>query len=129
MLGGTTDSGVDLVALMLKVAGIAEDQDQDAMDGIRETFAEMSQTLERLKQNHDLVALVEQDKLLVSYKGFLLQSGHEIEELRKKYNVENLKLMYNQTFRSLEKAFMTLKSESKRCSQGETPNSSERRTR
>lgn len=99
--------------MMLRVAGLAEEQEGDAMDSVRATFLEVSETLDRLKHNHDMIAHMEQDKLLISYKGFLLQSAHEIEELRKKYNVENLKLMYNQTFRSLEKAFMTLKAESK----------------
>lgn len=112
-LDGLSQSGVDLVGLMLRVAGIADEFVVDEMDGVRATFLEVSQALDRLKHNHDMVAEMEQDKLLISYKGFLLQSAHEIEELRKKYNVENLKLMYNQTFRSLEKAFMSLKAESK----------------
>lgn len=106
-------SGTDLVAMMLRAAGLADDENAHPMDEARQTFYEVSNTLERLKLNHEKVAQTEQEKLVIAYKGFLVQSGHEIEELRKKYNVENLKLMYNQTFRSLEKAFLALKAESK----------------
>ena len=113
-MDGLATSGADLIALMLNVAGLVDGTQVDPMLDIRRTFDDVSQTLERLKKNHDMVAHAEQEKLMMAYKGFLLQSGHEIEELRKKYNVENLKLMYSQTFKSLEKALMSLKAESKK---------------
>ena len=107
-----TGSGRDLMQLMLRAAGLIDNELEKRMEEIRKRSVDISDMMEKIKLNFEIVIETEQDRLLHSYKSFLQQSSHEIEHLRKKYDVENLKLIKNETFKSLEKAFTSLKFES-----------------
>lgn len=109
---GLTSSGADLLGAMLKATGLVSDDIEAAMTRVRQVHSDMNDTLEAMKVNYETLIAVEQDKLAISYKGFLQQCSHDIERLRKKYDVENLKLLRDETFKSLESAFMMLKQES-----------------
>lgn len=109
---GLTSSGADLLGAMLKATGLLSDDIEAAMTRVRQVHNDMNDTLEAMKVNYETLIAVEQDKLAISYKGFLQQCSHDIERLRKKYDVENLKLLRDETFKSLESAFMMLKQES-----------------
>lgn len=109
---GLTNSGMDLLGAMLQATGLLSYDYEFAMVEARRRHVEMQATVDSMKANYETLVAVEQDKLALAYKGFLQQCSHDIDVLRKKYDVENLKLIRDETFKSLEKAFMMLKTES-----------------